>query len=76
MTELNIISQIGACHEFMASRKATREEISIVISPIRVTENQGEIKVINGCNMWQSCKNERCHFSAGGRSLPKVKGLG
>ena len=73
--EIKIESQIGLCEEFMASPKAEKEPVSIVISPLKVTsEGDSNIRVTNGCNMWQACQNQRCHFSAAARKLPKVKG--
>lgn len=75
--DINIISQIGSCLEFMSAKGAKKESVSIVISPLKVTNpSESDIRVINGCNMWQSCKNQRCHFSSSARELPKIKGNG
>lgn len=72
--EINIISQIGQCVEFMAEGAKKKEAVSIVISPIKIVNREGEsdLRVINGCNLWQGCHNKQCHFSAAGRKLPRV----
>ena len=75
--EIRVESQIGMCEEFMASSKVGKEPVSIVISPLKVISEDGvNIRVTNGCNMWQACHNQRCHFSAAARKLPKIKGAG
>ena len=75
--EIRIESQIGTCEEFMAGAKAPKEPVSIVISPLKViSDDDSNIRVTSGCNMWQACQNQRCYFSAAGRKLPKVKGAG
>jgi len=73
--EINIQSQIGACEEYMAEVESGRTLVSIVIYPLRVISvDDSNIRVTNGCNMWQACQNSRCHFSAAARRLPKIKG--
>ena len=74
--EIRIESQIGMCEEFMAGAKEPKEPVSIVISPLKVISDELNVRVTNGCNMWQACQNQRCYFSAAGRRLPKVKGAG
>jgi hypothetical protein len=76
--DIYIKSDIGGCQEFMsadANRKT--EEVSIVISPLKITTHEdGTIRVISGCNMWQGCHNARCHFSMAARKAPKIKKAG
>lgn len=75
--EINIISQIGTCEEFMEDIHTKKVEVSIVISPLKISSaSETDIRVVNGCNMWQACKNQRCHFSFSARTLPKIKRLG
>lgn len=72
--EINIQSQVGICQDFMSSVKAARESVSIIVSPLKVNmDGESNIRVINGCNMWQACHNAKCHFSYASRQLPKVK---
>lgn len=76
--EINIQSEIGTCQEFMADVKAAKEPVSIVVSPLKVTaeDDSKNIRVTNGCNMWQACRNRACHFSAEARKLPRMKKAG
>ena len=75
--EINIVSQISECREFMSDIRSKKELVSIVISPLKITNtSESDIRVVNGCNMWQACKNQRCHFSSAARALPKIKRLG
>lgn len=75
--DIYIQSQIGQCSDFKVSAKAENETVSIVISPLKIDNPDGSnIKVVSGCNMWQACFNERCHFSAGARKLPKIERAG
>ncbi len=72
--DIQIQSQIGTCEEFMADLKA-KESVSIVISPLKVSSvDDSNIRVTSGCNLWQACRNKRCHFSFEARKLPKIKG--
>lgn len=73
--ELQILNAGMECREFMEEGKK-KEVCSIVISPVKVIGLEGgsEVKIVNGCNLWQACVNPRCHFSAGGRKKPKISG--
>ncbi|MDP2727853.1 MAG: hypothetical protein Q8P59_09960 [Dehalococcoidia bacterium] len=71
--EIKIESQIGICEEFMEEAKGKKAAVSIVISPLKVVGGDEVIQVTSGCNMWQACRNQRCHFSSEARKLPKVK---
>ena len=73
--EINIQSQIGSCEEYMDRVNSEMMTVSIVIYPLKViSADDSNIRVTNGCNMWQACCNKRCHFSAAARRLPKLKG--
>ncbi len=71
--EVRIESAIGVCEEFMAEPGGKREAGSIVISPLKIIGDESALQVTSGCNMWQACRNQRCHFSSAARQLPKVK---
>jgi len=62
-------AEIGECHEFLLSGK--KQTISIVISPLKVTNEEGNMRVSHGCNMWKACENTHCQFSE--KSFPKRK---
>lgn len=59
--EINIINTVGICTEF--TQKGKKQEISVVISPIRITGDEGSLKIMNGCNMWKTCENRNCQFA-------------
>lgn len=68
-------SQIGTCSEYIGEEKGGKKEsVSVIISPLRVQTDQDamNMKVVNGCNMWQGCRNKKCHLSKAARLLPKV----
>lgn len=67
--EINIINAIGTCAEFVQGGK--KQEISVVISPIRITGDEGALKITNGCNMWKACENKNCQFAM--VNFPKKK---
>lgn len=64
MTDLtvNIVSVIGPCAEFTNEYEG-KEEVSVVISPLKVTQEDSILRVNSGCNLWKACKNSQCHFS-------------
>ena len=72
--DVYVCSEIGECKEFKEAPKKTKQPVSIVISPIRIQGDEaGTLKVINGCNMWHGCWNEKCFFSIAARSQPITK---
>ena len=74
--DIYINSEIGNCKEFTSMEgKGKKEEVTIIVSPLKVnlSENGLSLNVVSGCNKWQDCGCRSCHFSAAGRSLPKVK---
>lgn len=70
--DIYIASEIGACNQFKPEPSGKKEVVSIVIYPLSVILEDKNIKVINGCNLWQGCFNSSCHFSRAGRNQPKV----
>jgi hypothetical protein len=65
-SNISIVSEIGRCSEFI-NEDGTVEEISVVISPLKVIINKDSTKmqVMTGCNMWKACYNKKCHYSGG-----------
>ena len=59
--EIQFTSAIGVCTEFTTNGQ--KEEISIVVSPLKVNQTEDTIRVISGCSMWKSCQNRGCQFS-------------
>lgn len=73
--DIYVSSEIGICQEYIAEKGKKKETISIIISPLKV---QGDdtgmnLRIINGCNMWQGCYNSNCFFSRAAREKPKIK---
>lgn len=71
--DLYIQSQIGECTEFLPGLMEKKQKVSIVVSPLKLQGTEGNIKVINGCNMWQGCCNAMCHYSKVARKAPKIE---
>ncbi len=72
--EINIVATVGICSEFMSAPDAEKTEVSVVIVPIKVTsEDESKIRVITGCNLWQSCHNDACWYSLGAREKKKTR---
>ena len=64
----------GTCNQFQDKPGGKKEEITIVVAPLRVEGTGTEtLKVISGCNMWQGCNNPNCFYSAGSRKKPKIE---
>ena len=72
--EINIQATIGICTEFKASEEAEKAEVSVVISPLKVTteESSSKLQIISGCNLWQSCHNIDCWYSIASRRIKKA----
>jgi len=66
--EVNIQSVQGACSEYIDDKGKNRT-VSIVISPLKVTANEEQSKIVvqTGCNLWKSCHNEGCYYSMASR---------
>ena len=72
--EINIQATVGICSEYMSAPDAEKAEVSVVISPIKVTtEGEGsKIRILTGCNLWQSCHNSACWYSLAAREKKKA----
>lgn len=71
--EINIQATVGICSEFMSAVDAAKAEVSVVIAPIKVTSEDDKIRVITGCNLWQSCHNGACWYSLASRERKKAR---
>jgi len=72
--EINIQAVMGICSEFMSAPDAEKAEVSVVVAPIKViAEEESKIRVISGCNLWQSCRNVSCWYSLGSRERKKTR---
>ncbi len=69
MEDIHFTYQNGECKEFTLSGK--KQSISIVIAPLKVTDDGKEIKLKSGCNMWKACQNPNCEFSQVSYGGPK-----
>ncbi len=74
MVEINVQATVGICTEFMKEGGSEKAEVSVVIAPLKVTADTGgdKLKVVTGCNMWQSCHNARCYYSLTCRRTKKA----
>jgi len=74
MVEINIQATVGICTEYMSAPDAEKAEVSVVIGPIKViSEDESKLRVITGCNLWQSCHNAGCWYSLGSREAKKAR---
>jgi len=72
--EIYIQATIGVCSEFMGAPDAEKGEVSVVIAPVKVTsENESKLRVVTGCNLWQSCQNTGCWYSIAARDKKKAR---
>lgn len=63
--DVYVTSVMGPCTEFLDENKK-KQEISVVISPLKITGDEKNLKVSSGCNMWRGCQNLRCQYSMSG----------
>ncbi len=72
--DINIINQIGTC-EIYQDDKGKRDTVTVVISPLSVVSDgkSDSIRISNGCNMWVTCCNKKCFFSAAARHQPRIQ---
>lgn len=71
--DINIPATIGVCAEYMSASDAERGEVSVVIAPLKVTAEGDKLRIINGCNLWQSCHNSACWYSLAAREKKKAR---
>ena len=69
--DVYILPVVGECKNYRPKQK--EGVVSVVISPLRLEGKEGNLKVISGCNMWQGCLNENCHYSKAAREKPRMK---
>jgi len=65
--ELKIEYIMGQCNQFRRDGQGGAEEVSVVVSPLKVLEEGDKVRIISGCNMFRSCHNADCWYSADGR---------
>lgn len=65
--ELKIEYIMGQCNLFRRNGMDKGEEVSVVISPLKVMEEGDKVRIISGCNLFRSCHNSDCWYSADGR---------
>ena len=72
--EINIQATVGICAEYMSAPDAEKAEVSVVIAPIKVTTEgeESKMRVLTGCNLWQSCHNSACWYSLAAREKKKA----
>jgi hypothetical protein len=73
---IQIQNAIGECDHYMPDVGSKEKElVSIIASPLRVdiSEDGLNIRNANGCSMFETCQDVRCHLSAAARKLPKIK---
>jgi hypothetical protein len=72
--DIMVQATLGTCEQYMNEPGAEPAEISVVISPLKITgdENGGKLQIISGCNMWRSCHNPNCWYSIAARENKKA----
>jgi hypothetical protein len=58
--DIHFTYQSGECREFTQNGK--KSTITIVIAPLKVSDNGQEIKLKSGCNFWKACQNPSCEY--------------
>jgi len=72
--EIYVQATIGVCSEFKTATDAEKTEVSVVIAPLKVdSENESKLRLVTGCNLWQSCQNSDCWYSIGAREKKKAR---
>ncbi len=72
--EINIQATVGICSEYMSAPDADPAEVSVVIAPLKVISvDDSKLRVISGCNLWQSCHNDSCWYSLSSREKKKAR---
>ena len=72
--EIYVQATIGVCSEFMSAPDAEKTEVSVVIAPLKVaSEDESKLRMVTGCNLWQSCQNADCWYSIAAREQKKAR---
>jgi len=72
---VQIVEAIGDCDHYMPNRDSKeKESVTIIASPlyVEISEDGTGIRPTNGCSMFETCEDPRCHFSAAARRKPKT----
>ncbi len=69
MEDIHFTYAIGDCKEFTIGGK--KQNISIVIAPLKITEDGDRTILKSGCNMWKACQNPNCEMSQVSYGGPK-----
>lgn len=59
--DVYIQSTIGACDQAIVEN--LKQEVSVIISPLKITTIENTLKIISGCNLWKACNNKNCQYS-------------
>lgn len=59
------------CNTFMDTPQAKKQEVSVVITPLKVIEDGKQIKAVYGCNRWKACHDPTCQYSIASRGETK-----
>ena len=73
---IQIVEAIGECDHYMPTLGSKEKEtLQIIVSPLRVdiSDDGLAVRPTNGCSMFETCEDGRCHFSAASRRKPKMK---
>ena len=70
--EVKIQYEVGMCNQFRRDGVDKAEEVSVVISPLKVVEEGEKVRIISGCNLFRSCHNGDCWYSTEGRKNKSV----
>ena len=71
---VQIVEAIGECDHYMPTPGSKEKEtLTIIASPLRVeiSEDGTTIRATNGCSMFETCEDGRCHFSSAARRKPR-----
>ena len=72
--EIYMQATIGICSEYMSAPDAEKAEVSVVIAPVKVAaEDEAKLRLVTGCNLWQSCQNAACWYSIAAREKKKAR---
>ena len=72
--EIYVQATIGLCTEFISAVDGEKAEVSVVVSPLKVTtEDESKLRVVSGCNLWKSCHNGNCWYSLASREQKKAR---
>ena len=72
--EIYLQATIGICSEYMETPNTEKTAVSIVIAPNKATaETDSKVRLVSGCNLWQSCQNVACWYSLACREKKKAR---